>query len=161
MRTIATTRGDLGVTGSGVTWGALRRRVYLAGPRTCLDPAGYAALAAGLAELGLISAPVDAAFAAAARELRALGAEVLSPHEQPWWRGAEVTADELRAGRTANAAAPAQADLVVVLDGWVDVPGAVDVPVLAARTAGVPVVSVTEAIEELRERAAHRRRPAA
>ena len=41
---------------SGVTW---RRRVYLAGPRTCLDPAGYAALASGLFELGLIDRPIE------------------------------------------------------------------------------------------------------
>ena len=139
----------------GVTWG---RHVYLAGPRTCLDPSGYAALASGLFELGLIDLPVDAAFEAAARELRAAGAEVVSPFEQPWWRGAEVDAEELRTGRTANAAAPARADLVAVLDGWLDVPGAVDAAVLAARTAGVPVVPVADAIREL---AAARRRPAA
>jgi hypothetical protein len=133
--------------------------VYLAGPRTCLDPVGYAALAAGLFDLGLIDHPVDAAFVAGARELRALGADVTNPHEQPWWRGAEVGADELRAGRTANATAPARADLVVVLDGWLDVPGAVDSAVIAARTAGVPVVLLSDAL--LTERAALHRRPAA
>ena len=77
----------------GVTWGG---HVYLAGPRTCLDPIGYAALSAGLFDLGLIDRPVDEAFAAAARSLRAVGAEVTSPFEQAWWRGAEVGADELR-----------------------------------------------------------------
>jgi hypothetical protein len=152
MRTIGVTWGELGVTGEPTM------RVYLAGPRTCLDPAGYAALASGLFELGLIDRPVDAAFADAAAALRAMGAEVISPFEQAWWRGAEVGADELRTGRTANASAPARADLVVVLDGWLDVPGAVDVAVIAARTAGVPVMPVAEAVREL---AAVRRRPAA
>lgn len=146
----------------GVTWGELAEprettlRVYLAGPRTCLDPAGYAALTSGLLELGLIDRPVEAAFALAARELRAVGAEVTSPFEEAWWRGAEVSADELRAGRSAHA--PARADLVAVLDGWLDVPGAVDVAVIAARTSGVPVVPVSEAVREL---GAARRRPAA
>ncbi len=143
----------------GVTWGERGgTRVYLAGPRTCLDPVGYAALASGLFELGLIDLPVDAAFVAAARDLRAAGAEVVSPFEQAWWRGAEVGAAELRAGRGANSSAPAQAQLVAVLDGWLDVPGAVDAAVIGARTAGVPVLSVAEALKEL---AAVRRRPAA
>lgn len=145
---------------TSVTWGE-PTRVYLAGPRTCLDPAGYAALGSGLFELGLIDRPVDAAFEAAARELRAAGAEVVSPYEQAWWRGAEVGADELRVGRALHAVAPSQADVVVVLDGWQDVPGAVDAAVLAARTAGVPVVSVAEALDGLRGSAALRRRPAA
>ncbi|MBA3741581.1 DUF4406 domain-containing protein [Sporichthya sp.] len=147
-----------------MTWGHLDGvRVYLAGPRTCLDPAGYAALAAGLFDLGLIAHPVDAAFEAAAAELRALGAEVTSPHEQLWWRGAEVGVDELRTGRAANAAAPAAADLVVVLDGWLDVPGAVDIAVIAARTVGVPVLLVSEARQAraFRGSAALRRRQAA
>lgn len=147
MRTIPTTRGDRGATESGVTWALLRgTRVYLAGPRTCLDPAGYAALASGLFDLGLIDLPVDIAFEVAAAELRAAGADVTSPYEQPWWRGAEVGADELRAGRTEHAAAPANVDLVVVLDGWLDVPGAVDAAVIAARAAGVPVVPASEAV---------------
>jgi hypothetical protein len=90
--------------------------------------------------------------------LRAAGAAVTSPFEQPWWRGAEVGADELRAGRATNATAPGRADLVAVLDGWLDVPGAVDVAVLAARTSGVPVVPVAEVLREL---GAARRRPAA
>lgn len=147
MRTIGVTRGEFAPT-----------RVYLAGPRTCLDPVGYAALTSSLFELGLIDQPVAAAFETAARELRACGAEVLSPFEQAWWRGAQVEADELRAGRAANATAPACADLVAVLDGWLDVPGAVDAAVIPARVAGVPVVPVAEAIREL---AAARRRPAA
>ncbi len=165
MRTIPTTAGDRVTTYSGVTWAHLHGvRVYLAGPRTSLDPAGYAALAAGLFDLGLIDRPVDDAFEAAAAQLRAAGADVTSPHEQPWWRGAEVGAEELRAGRAANAAAPAQADLVVVLDGWLDVPGAVDTAVIAARTAGVPVVPAADALlgaNIVRGRAAlHRRRAA-
>ena len=160
MRTIPTTAGDRVATYSGVTWGHLYgARVYLAGPRTCLDAAGYAALASGLFDLGLIDLPVDAAFDAVAAELRAAGADVTSPHEQPWWRGAEVGADELRAGRAANAAAPAQADLVVVLDGWLDVPGAVDTAVIAARTAGVPVLLAADAV--FRATAVLHRRPAA
>lgn len=122
-------------------------RVYLAGPRTCLDPDGYAALESTLVEIGLISTSVDDAFTAAARELRAAGAVVISPHEQPWWRGAEVGNAELRAARDANASAPARADLVAVLDGWADVPGAVDAAVLAARVAGVPTATVSEALE--------------
>jgi hypothetical protein len=148
----------------GVTWGELAgsrdatMRVYLAGPRTCLDPAGYAALTSALLELGLIDRPVEAAFAVAARDLRAVGADVTSPFEEAWWRGAEVGADELRAGRAAHATAPVRADLVAVLDGWLDVPGAVDVAVIAARTSGVPVVPVSEAIRAL---GAARRRPAA
>lgn len=164
MRTIPTTAGDHVATYSGVTWAHLDGvQVYLAGPRTCLDPAGYAALAAGLFDLGLTALPVDAAFEAAASELRALGAAVTSPHEQPWWRGAEVDADELRTGRTANAAALTAADLVVVLDGWLDVPGAVDTAVIAARSAGVPVLLVAETLQarEFRGSAALRRRRAA
>jgi hypothetical protein len=155
MRTISTTWGA-----SGVTWGQLRR-VFLAGPRTCLDPAGYATLTSTLLELDLIAQPVEAAYADAARELRALDVEVFSPFEQPWWRGAEVGAADLRAGRTAQAEAAAAADAVIVLDGWLDVPGAVDAAVIAARTAGVPVFAVAEAVSELTESAARRRRPAA
>lgn len=155
MRTISTTPGD-----PGVTWGQLRR-VFLAGPRTCLDPVGYAALSTQLLALELISRPVEAAFADAARELRAFDVEVFSPFEQPWWRGAEVGAAELRAGRAVAASAAAAADAVVVLDGWLDVPGAVDAAVIAARTAGVPVLAVADAVSELRARAALRRRPAA
>lgn len=161
MRTISTTSGD-----PGVTWGQLRR-VYLAGPRTCLDPVGYAALTAHLLELGLIAQPVQAAFTSAARELRALDVEVFSPFEQPWWCGAEVGATELRAGRATQASAAAAADTVVVLDGWLDVPGAVDAAVISARTAGVPVLAVAEAVSALKARAvftesaARLRRPAA
>ncbi|HUR75786.1 MAG TPA: hypothetical protein VMZ00_16005 [Sporichthya sp.] len=165
MRTIPATRREHVATDRGATWGALTGlHVYLTGPRTCLDAPGYAALAAGLFDLGLIDSPVDTAFEAVAAELRAAGADVTSPHEQPWWRGAEVGADELRAGRAANAAAPALADLVVVLDGWLDVPGAVDAAVIAARTAGVPVVPAAEAVVRgagLRASAARHRRPAA
>jgi len=157
MRTIPSTIGH-----SGVTWGDLRGiRVYLAGPRTCLDPVGYAALTAALCELGLVAEPVAGAFERAARDLRRAGAEVLSAHEQAWWRGAEVGADDLRAGRAALAAAPASADLVAVLDGWLDVPGAVDGAVITARTAGVPVVPVVEALATLRASATLHRRPAA
>jgi hypothetical protein len=122
-------------------------RVYLAGPRTCLDPAGYAALTSALIEIGLIEGSVEDAFISAARELRTAGALVISPFEQPWWRGAEVGNAELRAAREANASAPARADLVAVLDGWADVPGAVDSAVLAARVAGVPTETVTEALQ--------------
>lgn len=134
----------------GTTWalGLSGCRVYLAGPRTCLDPAGYAVLADALFEIGLISASVDDAFTLAARDLRLAGAVVTSPYEQPWWRGAEVGA-ELRSARDADAAAPARADLVVVLDGWADLPGAVDAAVLAARVAGVPTATVSEALERV------------
>lgn len=157
MRTIPATPRDL-----GVTWGAPHGpRLYLAGPRTCLDPSGYAAVADGLLALGLIADPVEVAFPSAAAALRALGADVTSPYEQPWWRGEEVGADDLRAGRTADATAPAAADAVVVLDGWLDVPGAVDAAVIAARTAGVPVLVVADAVRALRASAALRRRPAA
>ena len=161
MRTISTTFRD-----PGVTWGQLCR-VYLAGPRICLDPDGYAALTSNLLELDLIAQPVEAAFVSAARKLRAFGAEVFSPFEQPWWRGAEVGAAALRAGRAAQASAAAAADAVVVLDGWLDVPRAVDAAVIAARTAGVPVLAVAEAVSTLRARAvstvsaARHRRPAA
>lgn len=161
MRTVSTTPGD-----PGVTWGHLRR-VYLAGPRTCLDPVAYAALTAVLLELDLIAQPVEAAFDTAAHELRTFGVEVFSPFEQPWWRGVEVDAADLRTGRAAQAHALADADAVVVLDGWLDVPGAVDPAVIAARTAGVPVLDVSVAVGELRARAAltdsaaRRRRPAA
>ncbi len=147
---------------SDVTCGDLRgTRVYLAGPRTCLDAAGYAAVTSGLLELGLISEAADVAFVEAAQRLRAAGAEVVSPYEQAWWRGAEVEADELRAGRAAHAGAPAAADLVAVLDGWLDVPAAVDAAVLSARTAGVPVQPVSEVLAALRASAALHRRPAA
>ena len=44
MRTIPTTAGDRVATYSGVTWGHLHGvRIYLAGPRTCLDAAVRAA----------------------------------------------------------------------------------------------------------------------
>lgn len=157
MRTFPATSGD-----RGVTWGEVRgTRVYLSGPRTCLDPAGYAALTASLVELGLVPGSVPTTFARAARELRAAGAAVISPFEEPWWRGAEVDADDLRAGRAADATAPAAADLVAVLDGWLDVPGAVDAAVISARTAGVPVLPVAEVLAALRASAALHRRPAA
>ncbi len=145
MRTFPAAGPDL--TGDrGVTWGEAAPRVYLAGPRTCLDPDGSAALAATLLDLGLIDARPAEAFVAAAAALRAAGADVTSPAEAPWWCGAETDIEELRAGRAADAAARAAADLVVVLDGWLDVPGAVDGPVITARTAGVPVVSVADAL---------------
>ncbi|MGQ0467196.1 MAG: hypothetical protein ACT4QG_18010 [Sporichthyaceae bacterium] len=116
----------------GPSRAALRgRRVYLAGPRTWLDPEVWAPVEATLLDLGLIALPAQAAFRHAAASLRAAGASVFSPFEQ-----APDLADS-RAGRTADSEALLAADLVVVLDGWADVPGAVDRALLVATTRGV------------------------
>ena len=127
------------------------RRAYLAVPCPARDPEAYATLEASLLELGLIRARLDAAVAAAARALGVLGVALTNP-----WvlTGA---APEGRAGRSADAAALAAADWVVVLDGWAEVPGVTDAAVLHAATRRLPCLRA----DELTDRAASRRRPAA
>lgn len=134
------------------------RRVYLAGPRTSADPAAYAQLEAALMELGVIETPVAEAFVVAARALRAHGAEVSCPFEAEWWRGAGVAVEvaplrDVRAGRERDARALEEADLVVVLDGWEDVPGAVDAAVIVAETRDVPWARVSAVLASCREAA--------
>jgi hypothetical protein len=129
------------------------RRVYLAGPRTSLDPQAYAQLEADLLNLGVIDASVADAFAAAAAALRAQGADVTCPFEAAWWRGdgSGAGANAVRAGREADARALEAADLVVVLDGWEDVPGAVDTAVIVAETRDVPWARVSAVLESCRQ----------
>jgi hypothetical protein len=132
------------------------RRVYLAGPRTSLDPAAYAQLEAALMELGVIETPVAEAFGVALRVLRAQGAEVTCPFEAPWWRGGGTHSDsmalrDVRAGRERDARALESADLVVVLDGWEDVPGAVDTAVIVAESRDVPWARVSAVLASCRE----------
>jgi hypothetical protein len=132
------------------------RRVYLAGPRASVDPAAYAQLEAALMELGVIETPVAEAFGIAARALRAHGAEVTCPFEAAWWRGAGTDTDraqlrDVRAGREHDARALESADLVVVLDGWEDVPGAVDAAVIVAETRDVPWARVSAVLASCRE----------
>jgi hypothetical protein len=124
---------------------------YLAVPCPARDPQAYAALEDGLLELGLIRARLDAAVPAAARALADLGVALTNP-----WVLADA-APEGRAGRAADAAALAAADWVVVLDGWAEVPGVTDAAVLHAATRGLPCLSA----DDLTDRAASRRRPAA
>ncbi|MGQ0846451.1 MAG: hypothetical protein ACT4QF_20190 [Sporichthyaceae bacterium] len=119
------------------------RQVYLAGPRTWVDPAVWAPVEASLLDLGLIDASAASSFRLVARALRIEGAHVFSPMEHD--------ADS-RAGRAADAAALAHADLVVVLDGWEYVAGAVDAARLVAATRGV---AWAEASEILRAAARH------
>lgn len=126
------------------------RLVYLAGPRTCLDPEGYALLEASLLDLGVVDAAVELAFPAAAHALRAHGASVTCPFESPWWRGSDHSLHNVRAERDRDAAALEAADLVVVLDGWQDVPGAVDTAILVAETRGVPWGRASEVLAESR-----------
>jgi hypothetical protein len=121
-------------------------RVYLAGPRTCLDPEGHALLEAALLDLGVVDVVAHLAFPAAARALRAHGAQVTSPFEASWWRGSDASLHNLRAERERDALALETADLVVVLDGWEDVPGAVDTAILVAETRGVPWAQVSAAL---------------
>lgn len=111
------------------------RRVYLAGPRTWLDPEVWAPVEATLLELGLISHPAETAFRHAAAALRTARSDVFSPFEQAINPSGEPA--DSRAGRAADHAALLAADLVVVLDGWSDVPGAVDMALLVAATRGV------------------------
>jgi hypothetical protein len=124
------------------------RRVYLAGPRACLDPEGHALLEASLLDLGVVDVAAHLAFPAAAHALRAHGAQVTCPFESAWWRGSDSSLHNLRAERERDALALESADLVVVLDGWEDVPGAVDTAILVAETRGVPWAPVTAALAE-------------
>jgi hypothetical protein len=89
--------------------------------------------------------------ASAARALGDLGVGLTNP-----WAVSGAT-PEGRAGRAADAAALAAADWVVVLDGWAEVPGVTDAAVLHAATRGLPCLTA----DELTDRAASRRRPAA
>lgn len=125
------------------------RRVYLAGPRACLDPQGHALLEESLLDLGVVDVPAHLAFPAAARALRAHGAQVTCPFESAWWRGSDGSnLHNLRAERERDGQALETADLIVVLDGWEDVPGAVDTAILVAETRGVPWARVGEALAE-------------
>lgn len=124
---------------------------YLAVPSPARDPQAYATLEATLLELGLIRTGLDAAVAEAARALEDLGVGLANP-----WTVAGAL-PEGRAGRAADAAALAAADWVVVLDGWADVPGVTDAAVLHAATRGLLCLTA----DELTDRAASRRRPAA
>lgn len=121
-------------------------RVYLSGPRACLDPEGHALLEASLLDLGVIDLAARVAFPAAARALRAHGAQVTSPFEAAWWRGSDAGLHNLRAERERDVLALETADLIVVLDGWEDVPGAVDTAILVAETRGVPWAPVSAAL---------------
>lgn len=127
------------------------RRAYLAVPSPARDPGAYAALEASLLELGLIRTRLDAAVAAAARALEDLGVSLTNP-----WVLTGAAA-EGRAGRSADTAALVAADWVVVLDGWAEVLGVTDAAVLHAATRGLPCLRA----DELTDRAAARRRPAA
>jgi hypothetical protein len=120
-------------------------------PSPARDPEAYATLEASLLELGLIRARLDVAVAAAARALGDLGMALTNP-----WILTGAAA-EGRAGRSADAAALTAADLVVVLDGWADVLGVSDAALLHAATRGVPCLTA----DDLTDRAASRRRPAA
>ena len=156
MRRLARIVGGEGSGGGGVrVQPALAgRHVYLAGPRTSLDPEAYAQLEAALLSLGMIEVPVAEAFVAAARALRAHGATVSCPFEADWWRGTTAGTGALRdvrAGRERDAHALETADLVVVLDGWEDVPGAVDTAVIVAETRDVPWARVSAVLESCRE----------
>lgn len=161
-RTWGQVQGRPGAGGSGA--GPAGSRVYLAGPRMCVDPDAYAVLEATLLELGVIQAPAAETFPAASAALRAAGARVSCPYEQPWWRGSgpgvELAPAELRVARARDAAALENADLVAVLDGWIDVSGAVDAAVIVARSAGLPCTPVAEALTMLRAAAAPLRRRA-
>jgi hypothetical protein len=127
------------------------RRAYFAVPCPARDPEAYAALEASLLEVGAIRARLEAAVIAAARALGDLGMSLTNP-----WVLTGAAA-EGRAGRSADAAALAAADWVVVLDGWAEVPGVSDAAVLHAATRALPCLTA----EELTDRAAARRRPAA
>lgn len=120
------------------------RRVYLAGPRIWLDPEVWAPVEATLLELGLISHPAETAFRHAAAALRIAHSDVFSPFEQ----AIDPTGDpaDSRAGRAADREALLAADLVVVLDGWADVPGAVDTALLVAATRGVSWALASEVL---------------
>jgi nucleoside 2-deoxyribosyltransferase len=113
------------------------RRVYLAGPRTWLDREVWAPVEATLLELGLIDAPAEESFRRVAKALRSAEASVFSPFEHAFQLGPDGSPADSRAGRAADAAALHGADLVVILDGWSDVPGAVDAAVLVAATRGI------------------------
>jgi hypothetical protein len=124
---------------------------YLAVPNAARDPQAYATLQASLLELGLIDLPLDAAVAAAGRALAELGITL----SNPWALTGALPPGS--AGRSADAAALAAADSVVLLDGWAEVPGVCDAAVLHAATRGLPCTTAAE----LTIRAASRRRPAA
>lgn len=124
---------------------------YLAVPNVARDPEAYAMLQASLLELGLIDVPLEEAVALVAGALGELGMTL----SNPW-----VLADPVppgRAGRSRDVAALAAAECVVLLDGWGEVPGVCDAPVLHAATRGLPCLTAGA----LTTRAASRRRPAA
>lgn len=112
------------------------RLIYLAGPRTWADREVWAPVEATLLELGLIDAPAEESFRRVAKALRSAGSSVFSPFEQAYQLGPDGDPADSRAGRAADTAALHGADLVVVLDGWGDVPGAVDTAILVAATRG-------------------------
>lgn len=113
------------------------RQVYLAGPRIWSDPEVWTPVEATLLELGLIDMPAEQSFRRVAKALRSAGGCVFSPFEQAYHLGPHGSPADSRAGRAADTAALHGADLVVVLDGWGDVPGAVDAAILVAATRGV------------------------
>lgn len=106
-------------------------RVYLAGPMTGLPRWNFDA------------------FAAAAAELRAVGAVVTSPHEIDLSEGFDPDAKDAGAGFDLRAAlerdvlAVLGADLVVLLPGWEGSAG-VMVEVLTAEGAGIPCMRLED-----------------
>ncbi len=122
-------------------------RIYLAGPRTWLEPEVWAPVEATLLDLGLIHWPARTAYRSVAAALRAAGASVFSPCEQA--AVSDTALADARAGRAADRAALIEADVVVVLDGWEDVPGAVDAARLIAATRGTCWATATDALRGL------------
>lgn len=113
-------------------------RVYLSGPMT-----GYPSL----------NFP---AFEEGARRLREAGFSVVSPHEKDLQQGFDpedpeaVANFDLRAALEWDVEAVLGSDGVVVLDGWEDSSGAM-IEVLAATGMGLPVLTLEEALEPLRQ----------
>lgn len=107
-------------------------RVYVAGPMTGLPRWNFDA------------------FAEAAAWLRTRGAEVTSPHEIDLADGFDPDSDgagfDLRRALERDVEEVLAADLVVLLDGWEDSPGAL-VEVLTAEGAGIPTVTLREVQE--------------
>lgn len=104
-------------------------KVYVAGPMTGYDEWNFPA------------------FAKAARDLRAAGYEVTSPHEIDLEGGFDPSGNgegfDLRAALERDVEEVLDADGVALLDGWEDSPGAV-IEVLAAGSKGAEAKPVRE-----------------